>query len=179
MGLSTLVPGGQDARDFALYAVDLARDWLQSPAARSQLALLVLAYAVAAVAVRRLTPALGRWLAPPAGQTGPLAQIRRFVLVFLPLLLPLLAYALTAMGETITRTMFDSGAIIAFGKRVFLFVAARILVRDILRGTLPRAMGRFVVLPVAGLYVLGLLLPLQFLVVGTGLFWLGRWSNSQ
>ena len=188
MGLSTLVPGGQDARDFALYAVDLARDWLQSPAAWSQLALLVLAYAVAAVAVRRLAPALGRWLAPLAGQTGPLAQIRRFVLVFLPLLLPLLAYALTAMGETITRTMFDSGAIIAFGKRVFLFVAARILVR-------------FVVLPVAGLYVLGLLLPLatvlenttvplgnlsfnllwllQFLVVGTGLFWLGRWSNSQ
>jgi len=132
--------------------------------------------------------ALGRWLAPPAGQTGPLVQIRRFVLVFLLLLLPLLAYALTAMGETITRTMFDSGAIIAFGKRVFLFVAARILVR-------------FVVLPVAGLYVLGLLLPLatvlenttvplgnlsfnllwllQFLVVGTGLFWLGRWSNSQ
>ena len=200
MGLSTLVPGGQDARDFALYAVDLARDWLQSPAAWSQLALLVLAYAAAAVAVRRLAPALGRWLAPPADQTGPLAQIRRFVLVFLPLLLPLLAYALTAMGETITRTMFDSGAIIAFGKRVFLFVAARILVRDILRGPLPRAMGRFVVLPVAGLYVLGLLLPLatvletppclcnlsfnllwllQFLVVGTGLFWLGRWSNSQ
>jgi potassium efflux system protein len=197
MGLSTLVPGGQDARDFALYAVDLARDWLQSPAAWSQLALLVLAYAAAAVAVRRLAPALGRWLAPPADQTGPLAQIRRFVLVFLPLL----AYALTAMGETITRTMFDSGAIIAFGKRVFLLVAARILVRDILRGPLPRAMGRFVVLPVAGLYVLGLLLPLatvlenttvplgnlsfnllwllQFLVVGTGLFWLGRWSNSQ
>ena len=189
MGLSTLVPGGQDARDFALYAVDLARDWLQSPAAWSQLALLVLAYAAAAVAVRRLAPALGRWLAPPAGQTGPLAQIRRFVLVFLPLLLPLLAYALTAMGETITRTMFDSGAIIAFGKRVFLFVAARILARDILRGPLPRAMGRFVVLPVAKVFEnttvplgnlsFNLLWLLQFLVVGTGLFWLGRWSNSQ
>ena len=201
MGLSTLVPGGQGARDFALQAFDLARDWLQSPAAWSQLALLVLAYAVAAVAVRRMGPALGRWLAPPADHAGPLAKLRRFALMFLPLLLPLLAYALTALGETITRTMFDSGAIIAFGKRVFLFVAARILVRDILRSPLPRAMGRFVVLPVAALYVLGLLLPLanvlenttvplgnlsfnllwllQFVVVGAGLFWLGRWSNSQ
>ena len=66
MGLSTLVPGGQDARDFALYAVDLARDWLQSPAAWSQLALLVLVYAVAAVAVRRLAAGWRPLKAKPA-----------------------------------------------------------------------------------------------------------------
>ena len=42
-----------------------------------------------------------------------------FILMFLPLLMPLLAYAFTGIGETLTRSIFGSGAVIAFGKRCF------------------------------------------------------------
>jgi len=57
--------------------------------------------------------------------TSIVAQIRLFLLMFLPLLLPILAYALTGIGETLNRSIFGSGAVIAFGKRVFLFLAIR------------------------------------------------------
>ena len=46
----------------------------------------------------------------------------------MPLMLPLIAYGLTALGEEVTRATFGSGEVVAFGKRVFIFLAARILV---------------------------------------------------
>ena len=55
--------------------------------------------------------------------------------------------------------MFGSGAVIAFGKRLFLFLAARLFVRQVLTDPFLRFLGRYVLLPVTGLYVLGLIGP--------------------
>ena len=150
---------------------------------------------------RRLRPALDRILTARADTGGLLATAGGFLAGFTPLLLPLIAYAFTAIGEELTRSLFGSGAVIAFGKRVFLFIAARILVRDVLKDPFLRLLGRFVLLPVAALYALGLLDALtlrlaetqvvlgniQFsllslirgLIAGSLLFWLGNWSNRQ
>ena len=180
---------------------EVAQGWLLSPAAWSQFALLIAAWLLAVLISRRLRPALARMLTPAEGQANVVARARRFALLFLPLLLPLLAWALTGIGEGVTRSLFGSGAVIAFGKRVFLFLAVYALVRDILRDPFLRLLGRYILLPVAALYALGLLddvadrlratvVPLgnmsfdllwllQGVVVGGVIFWLGRWSNEQ
>jgi len=182
-------------------AADIALGWLASPAAWSQFALLVAAFLLATLMTRRLRPALDRLLSSRAGTGGMLAQLGAFLIGLTPLLLPLIAYALTAIGEELTRSLFGSGAVIAFGKRVFLFIAVRILVRDVLKDPFLRLLGRFVLLPVAALYAVGLLDDLtlrlaetqvalgniQFsvlslirgLIAGSLLFWLGNWSNRQ
>jgi len=182
-------------------AWDLAAGWLLSPAAWSQFGLLVAAYVTALLVNKRLQPLLARLLTPPADKDNIIASTRRFVLMFLPLLLPLLAYAFTGIGEQIVRSLFDSGAVIAFGKRVFLFLAVRALVRDIIKEPFLRLVGKFVMIPVAALYALGLLelvaerlettvVPLgnlsfdllwliKFVILGAVIFWLGRWSNDQ
>ncbi len=178
-----------------------AQSWLLSPAAWSQFGLLIAAYVAALYASKKLRPLLSRFLTPPEEQSSVLARGRRFVALFLPLLLPLLAYALTGLGEGVTRSLFGSGAVIAFGKRVFLFLAVRILVREIITDPLFKVLGRYVLVPVAALYALGLLdevmtgleetvVPLgglsfsllfaiRFVLVGGAIFWLGRWSNEQ
>ena len=189
------------ALDYARQGWDLALSWLLSPAAWSQFALLVIAWLLAWLITRRLRPTLTRLLTPPETQDHVVARARRFVLMFLPLLLPLLAYVLTGIGESVTRQLFGSGAVIAFGKRVFLFLAVRILVRDIISDPFLKLLGRYALLPVAGLYALGLLgtvadrleatvVPLgnmsfdvlwliKAVVAGGIVFWLGRWSNEQ
>jgi len=186
---------------WALQGWEIAQGWLTSPAAWSQFGLLVVAWLAAVVAAKRLAPMLEKIISPPAEQAHAIAQARRFVLMFLPLLLPLLAYGFTAIGEQVTRSLFGSGAVIAFGKRVFLFIAARILVRDIVTEPFLRLLGRYVLLPVAGLYALGILdlvtawlggltvsmgnisfsvlALLRGVIAGAVLFWLGRWSNDQ
>ena len=182
-------------------AGDLAMGWLLSPAAWSQFALLALAYAVAVFATRRAVPFITRHIQPAPDKTGRLAQARHFALRFVPLLMPVLAYGLTAIGEQVTRSIFDTGDVIAFGKRVFVFLAARVFVRQILTDSFLNLLGRFVLLPVAALYALGVLddvsLRLEETVVAVGkirfsvmalirgviagalLFWLGSWSNRQ
>lgn len=178
----------------------VASAWLVSPAAWSQFSLLVLAYVLARLIDRRATPALTRALTPPQN-TGLIATLRLFSLRFLPLILPLLAYALTAAGEGVTRSLFGSGAVIAFGKRVFLFLAARQLAQKVFTDGFLRMLGRFVLVPAAALYALGVLGPalewldstqvslgninfsalslLRGAVSGALLFWLGTWSNRQ
>ena len=133
-------------------------------------------------------------------QVGCLAP-RRFVMQFLPLLLPLLAYGFTGIGEGIVRSLFDSGAVIAFGKRVFLFLAVRVLVPSIITDPFLKTIGKFVFIPIFALYALGLLDLAQEqltatkvavgnikfsvmalvpgLIAGSLLFWLGGWSNQQ
>lgn len=182
-------------------AADIALDWLLSPAAWSQFGLLVAAFVAAVYATKRLQPILQRLIAPPEGREGMIVTARIFVLRFLPLLMPLLAYGLTAAGEEVTRSIFGSGAVIAFGKRVFLFLAARIFVREVLTDGFLRLLGRYVLVPVAALYALGVLdeisLRLEETVVALGnirfsvmslirgviagslLFWAGTWSNRQ
>ncbi len=189
------------ALEYARQGWEIAEGWLVSPAAWSQFALLLAAFVLAWAVNRRLGPALARFLAPPEDGRSILAQARRFALIFLPLLLPLLAYGFTALGEQVTRSVFGSGAVIAFGKRLFLFLAARALVRHVLTDPFLKLLGRYVLLPVAALYAVGLLdvalawlgettvgignirfsilAAIQALVFGSVLFWLGQWSNSQ
>jgi len=186
---------------YAQQGWDIAAGWLLSPAAWSQFILLIVAFGAAWLVNRRLSPLLGRLLNPPEGKDSILATVRRFVLMFLPILLPVLAYVFTAIGEQIVRSIFDTGAVIAFGKRVFFFLAARAIARDILTEPFLRLLGKFVLIPVAALYALGLLdlvaaqleatvVPLgnlsfdllwlaKFVVVGAIIFWLGSWSNRQ
>ncbi|PKP68617.1 MAG: mechanosensitive ion channel protein MscS [Alphaproteobacteria bacterium HGW-Alphaproteobacteria-4] len=180
---------------------EIAAGWLTSPAAWSQFGLLLASWVLARIAAKRLAPHLERLIGPKPGATGPIAAARRFALRFLPLLLPLLAYGFTALGEAFTRQVFGSGAVIAFGKRVFLFLAARAFAHDMLRDPFLRLMGRYVLIPVMALYALGLLpaitdwlesLTLELgnirfsvmalargAIAGSLLFWLGGWSNRQ
>ncbi|WP_306006137.1 mechanosensitive ion channel family protein [Aquicoccus porphyridii] len=191
----------QQAVGYALHGWEIAKGWLLSPAAWSQFGLLVMAWLLAMLLTRRLRPALAQLLTPPEAQESPFASARRFVLMFLPLLMPLLAYALTAMGEGVTRSLFGSGEVIAFGKRVFLFLAARLFVREIVTDPFLKVLGRFVLMPMAFLYLFDLLglaaaklaavsvnlgnisfsalAIIRGTVSGALLFWLGRWSNSQ
>ncbi|PIE08464.1 MAG: mechanosensitive ion channel protein MscS [Rhodobacterales bacterium] len=180
---------------------EIGREWLTSPAAWSQFALLALAWLAAHYTARRAKPLLARLISPPEDQTHILARSRRFLLIFLPLLLPLLAWGFTAIGEQVTRQVFGSGAVIAFGKRVVLLLAARILVKDIISDPFLKLLGRYLLVPAAALNALGLLDPvmvhlegmivslgsisfsvlaiLRGVIAGSILFWLGRWSNDQ
>lgn len=191
----------EQARDVAADGWTLAQGWLLSPAAWSQFALLVAAWLLAVVVTRAVRPRLERLLTPAAGADSLIARARRFLLIFLPLLLPLLAFAFTAAGEQVTRSLFGSGAVIAFGKRVFLLIAARILVREVLTDSFLRFLGRFVLIPAAALHAVGLLddltaflsgsvvqmgnisfsamALLRGVVAGSLLFWLGMWTNAQ
>jgi small-conductance mechanosensitive channel len=191
----------QQLQGLANQGLALAQGWLTSPAAWSQFGLLALAYVLAWAVSRRLMRPLTRLLTPPEGKAGLVSDLRRFVLGFLPLMLPLLAYALTAGGEEVTRQVFGAGEVIAFGKRVFLFLAARRLARDILKDRFLQRLARYVLVPVMALYALGILQPIadwanatgvalgnirfsilalaEGAVSGAVLFWLGNWSNRQ
>ncbi|MGB3278503.1 MAG: mechanosensitive ion channel protein MscS, partial [Pseudorhodobacter sp.] len=180
---------------------DTAMQWLVSPAAWSQFALLAVAFLMAIFLTRRLQPLWVKLLTPPEGSDGKIAQMRLLVLSLSPLLMPLTAYGLTAIGEEFTRSLFGSGAVIAFGKRVFMFIAVRALVRDALTDPFLILLGRYVLIPVAALYTLGALDPMMLrlsetmielgnirfsvlslirgVIAGSLLFWLGGWSNRQ
>ena len=182
-------------------AVQLGKDWLLSPASWSQFGLLIAAYVLAVLVTRILAPRISTLLTPPVANKNVVAKARRFILIFLPLLLPLLAYGFTAIGEQVTRSLFGSGAVIAFGKRVFLFLAARALAKNIVTDPFLKLLARFVLVPIAALYALGALGPVidalestvvslgnisfsalslvRGLIAGSLLFWLGHWSNSQ
>ncbi|MCT4553859.1 MAG: mechanosensitive ion channel [Pelagimonas sp.] len=191
----------QRAAGYALQGWEIAKTWLLSPAAWSQFGLLVLAFFAAWLLTKRAGPLLTRLLTPEPGKTGMFATARRFLLIFVPLLLPLLAWIFTGIGEQATRALFGSGAVIAFGKRIFLLIAARILVREIITDGFLKLLGKYVLLPVMALYALGFLdasiarlnemtislgnieftvmAVIRGVIAGAILFWLGRWSNDQ
>ena len=180
---------------------EVAVGWLTSPAAWSQFALLGLAFFAARLLTRRIGPPLERGIHGLAARLGPFGALIRPLKWFLPLLLPLLAYGLTAGGEQITRAAFGAGEVIAFGKRVFLFLAARILARDMIKDAFLKVLARYFLVPMAALYALGvldevrewmastevslgniqfsLLTTLRGAIVGSLLFGLGSWSNRQ
>jgi potassium efflux system protein len=84
---------------------------------------------------------------------------------------------------------------------VFLFLAARRLVEHVITSSFLKLLGKFVLIPIAGLYALGILettaealtnlrvgignisfsamAVVRGLIAGSILFWLGRWSNEQ
>lgn len=180
---------------------ELALTWLASPAAWSQFALLLAAFALAWLISARLRPRLERFLSRDFSRLGRFRAAVPFVVSLLPLTLPLLAYGLTAAGEGLTRSIFGSGAVIAFGKRVFLFLAVRVFVRNVLTDPFLKLLGRYVLLPIAALYTFDLLddasawlngmtvslgnisftamALIRGLIAGSLLFWLGNWSNRQ
>lgn len=188
------------ALEWLAMAGDVAKGWLLSPAAWSQFALLAVAFLGARMATARLMP-LAQKLIDPGEKDSLVATARRFAGRFLPLMLPVFAYAFTALGEEITRSLFGSGEVIAFGKRVFLFLAARIFVREVLTDSFLRLLGRYVLIPAMALYALGILDDLALrleetvvelgnirfsvmslirgVIAGSLLFWLGSWSNRQ
>jgi small-conductance mechanosensitive channel len=196
-----LPPFAQQAVEFVLQGATIAQAWLLSPAAWSQFALLLLAFLLARFITARLRPKLTAWLTPAEGAARIFDKARLFLRQFLPLTMPLLAFAFTALGEQATRSIFDSGTVIAFGKGVFLFLAVRALVRDIVTDGFLKLLGKFVLLPMTALYAVGLLSPvmarldavvvplgnlsfsaldlIRFVVIGGVIFWLGRWSNEQ
>lgn len=199
--LSAQPPIVQTAVGFSIQGYEIALGWLLSPAAWSQFALLILSYVAAVVLTRRIRPVLTRVLTPPDDSVSMFARMRRSVLLTLPLLLPVLAYMFAAIGEQVTRSVFGTGTVIAFGKGLFLFLAARVLVRDIITDSFLKLLGRYVLLPVVALYAVGLLdlltdqlntttvslgnisfsvmALLRGVIAGSLLFWLGRWSNDQ
>lgn len=180
---------------------EMARDWVVTPAAWGQVVALVSAVLLARFAVRLVRPRLVAALTPPEGASGLLAVARRHGLSLLPLLMPLAMAGFASLGEEVLRAAFGGAGIVAFAKRVFLFLAVRAFVRDVLREPFLRAYGRFIVLPVAGVYALGLMplatealaslrVPLgnlsfdmlwavKFAAFGGFIFWLGRWSNAR
>ena len=147
----------QQAAAYGVQGWELAKSWLLSPAAWSQFALLMVAFVLAVLLTRRIRPALTGLLTPPEDQNGITASAGRFVLDFVPLLLPLLAYVFTAIGESVVLSLFESGTVIAFGKRVFLFLAARILVREVINDPFLKLLGKYILLPIAALNAVGLL----------------------
>ncbi len=198
MDPDTLMDQARGAFDQAL---TLAQEWLLSPAAWSQFGLLIGAYLLARLVNRIISPKIKDLLTPEPENQSIIATARRFVLIFLPLLLPLLAYGFTAIGEVVTRSLFGSGAVIAFGKRVFLFLAARALAKHIITDPFLKTLAKYVLVPVAALYAIGVLDQVvagldqaqvnlgnisfsalaiaRGLVAGSILFWFGRWSNTQ
>ena len=199
--LSAQPPIVQTVVGYALQGYDIALGWLLSPAAWSQFALLILSYLAAVILTRRIRPVLTRLLTPQSDSVSLLSRMRRHLLVTVPLLSPVLAYMFAAIGEQVTRGVFGTGTVIAFGKGVFLFLAARILVRDVITDPFLKLLGRYVLLPVVALYAVGLLdllterlentivslgnisfsvmALLRGVIAGALLFWLGRWSNDQ
>jgi small-conductance mechanosensitive channel len=186
---------------YAEQGQSILMDWITTPAAYAQFGLLVAAYLLAIVLSAWIRPRADRLIRPQDANQSSFAKAGRFALMFLPLLLPVLAYALTALGEQVTRSLFGSGAVIAFGKRIFVFLAVRRIVREIVTDPFLKTLGNYVVMPVAGLYVVGLLDPLvavlasngvsmgrinfsflaiaRAVIAGSVLFWLGRWSADQ
>src|SRR5690606_18840933 len=175
--------------------------WVTSPAAWSQFALLALSWGLAMLVARRLRPRLAQVVAAREGARGPWALLLRAAMWLMPLLLPLLAYGFTALGEAFTRQVFGAGEVIALGKRVFLFLAARTVAQSLLRDSFLRFLGRYVLVPAAAIYALGLwpqtiawldgmtvemgnirfsvLALVRGAISGSLLFWLGAWSNRQ
>lgn len=190
----------QTVQDWAQWALDIALEWALSPEAWSQFALLILAYVAARVLSGRITPVLTKLLTPAEDASGPFQTLRRFFLPFVALTLPLLAWALTSTGEAVVRSLFGAGAIIAFGKNLFLVLAARVFVNEIITDGFLRLLGRYVLMPVLVLNLFGLLdlvsaqltgftinlgnisfsamSLVRGVIAGAVLFWLGRWSNS-
>ncbi|GHA47134.1 hypothetical protein GCM10008927_09890 [Amylibacter ulvae] len=180
---------------------DLALNWLTSPAAWSQFAVLIVAYLLAVLINKKLGKTLRHLLTPSDDMRPIFASAMNMALLFLPLLLPLLAYGFTAIGEQATRAAFGSGDVIAFGKRIFIFLAAKRLVNRVIYSPFLKMLGKYIIVPIAAIYALGLLPTLMtFLgdtnvavgninfsllailrgvVAGSILFWLGRWSNDQ
>jgi hypothetical protein len=110
----------QTAAGYLQQGWDLAQGWLLSPAAWTQFGVLILDYVAAVVITRRVRP-FAENLLNPGESTNIFAAPRRFIMLFLPLLMPLFAYALTAIGKpllvrslTALRSLVSANASLCF-----------------------------------------------------------------
>ena len=131
----------------------IAVTWLLSPAAWSQFVILLVAYILAVIITRRFNPIIAALIAPAEEADNPIATARRFVLQFMPLILPLLAYALTGIGEFV---LIPVGALYALGLIDFVSITLQ-------ETAVPLGNMSF-----------SLFWILQFAVVASVIFWLGR-----
>ncbi|MEM7243335.1 MAG: mechanosensitive ion channel domain-containing protein [Pseudomonadota bacterium] len=181
-------------------ARDIALEWLLSPAAWGQAAVIVVAILVSVLVNRYLKKILVPLLSPAEEDDSLIARARRFLSMFMPLLLPVVAYAVLAAGEATAAATFGASEVIGFGKRLFILWGTWILVRDIIKPPLLLMVFKYAALPIAALYTVGLLDESQDwlgsngvelgnisftylsivrgLIFGAVLFWLGRWSND-
>lgn len=191
---STIKPYFDQGLDFAL-------TWLMSPQAWVQFGILVVCYLLAKFLARLLVPRLTKLLTFGEGRFAALKPVGDFLIDFLPLLMPLLAFGMIGVGELVASGVFGSAAVLAFGKRIFIFVAVRTIVRDILKDPFLKLLGRLILVPIAFFYVLGinakvaeflkgvevplgnlafdLLWLIQLVGIGGFVFWLGSWSNAR
>lgn len=93
----------EQAMGFAQPYLLLAQDWLTSPAAWSQFALLVVSWLVAGIAAHRITPRLERLIAPRPESKGAFATARRFSCRFWPMASPRSARPLPARSSDRAR----------------------------------------------------------------------------
>ena len=95
--------------------LDIALGWLLSPQAWCQFGLLIAAFFAAYFLSKLLSPRLRSWLMFPETRPNVIIEAAKFLIVFLPLLLPLVAYAFTAAGEVVGSSILGSSEVIAFG----------------------------------------------------------------
>ncbi|GLQ35399.1 hypothetical protein GCM10007939_16820 [Amylibacter marinus] len=186
---------------YAEAGFDTAISWLLSIAAWGQAAMILIAFGLAFYISKILSRILTPWLTPPESSETLLSKVRVFARQFLPLLLPLLCYAMLGTAEQIAANTFGASEVIGLGKRLCILLATWILATKIIYAPLPRLIAKYALLPIALLYTLGLW-PLASewlintrvaigsigfslmdvvsgLIFGGFLFWLGSWSNTQ
>ncbi|MGB1234134.1 MAG: mechanosensitive ion channel family protein [Planktomarina sp.] len=175
--------------------------WLLSPQAWGQAIAIIGCYALAIFAARLAIPRLRRLLTFRPSTHSAILTAAAWALSALPLLTPLLAFVLLSIVEPILAGTLGSATVLAFGKRVFLFLAIRMFVKRLLKDGMLNLLGRLYLSPIGLLYALGLLgtvggilanteVPLgnlsfdllwlyKFVGVGGLIFWAGGWSNSR
>lgn len=181
--------------------LDIAIGWLSSPQAWGQAIAIIGCYALAIVASRWATPRIKRLLTFKPGTYPVILAVAAFVISALPLLTPLLAFGFLSGAEPVLAATLGSATVLAFGKRVFLFLAIRMFVTHLLTDGLLRLLGRLYLIPIGLVYALGLLNPVanllqntvvplgnlsfdllwlyKFVGVGALIFWAGGWSNGR
>ena len=185
--------------DYILPILEQLIAWAIDPAAWSQLVVLLVAYGMAVLIHRTITARVTSLLQFIGGKIPKLADLCALVARLWPVAVYLLAFVFTGIGEAALTALFESAQITAFGKRLFLFLAVRAVARAELTTGILLPVGKFVIIPLAALYALGLfdelillmsettvpvlnasiLWVVQFVIFAGIAFAAGRWSNDQ
>lgn len=181
--------------------LDTVLAWTTSPSGLTQIAWLIGAFLLAWVLTGRVKALLTRVLTPGPNTRQLFVPVMTFLHVFVPLVFPVLAFALTAIGTVVSESLFGSATVIALGTRVILLIAGRIFVQDVLQDGFLKFLSRIFLVPALLLNVFTLLDDVQILlaetvvelgnirfdmldivrglIAGGIIFWLGSWSNRQ
>ncbi|MGV6839843.1 MAG: mechanosensitive ion channel family protein [Planktomarina sp.] len=191
----------QNTFSFMTPYIDIALMWLKSPQAWGQAIAIILCYAVAVVSYRKLAPRLEKLLTFEKALHPAIDAAALFVKTALPIFKPLLAFAVLSLAQPILTATLGDATVLAFGKRVFLFLAVRQFVNTLLTEKLLKLLGQVYLIPIALVYAIGILDPVleklastviplgnlsfdllwlyKFVGVGALIFWAGGWSNER